>query len=97
VNNYAESYMGKFKTQLLLCVPKLGLDLVHKDHLSVFTFAETKERFGLAKLVADGEGSDLQVMSLKTWENKRDVIQICFDRDEGSNGGKTEAEFWSIS
>jgi polyhydroxyalkanoate synthesis regulator phasin len=40
------------------------LDLVHKDHLSVFTFADTQERFGLAKLVADGEKADLQVMSL---------------------------------
>jgi hypothetical protein len=43
---------------------ELGLDLVHQDHLSVFTFADTMERFGLAKLVSDGEGSDSQIMSL---------------------------------
>jgi hypothetical protein len=43
---------------------KLGLELVHKDHLSVFTFSDTNERFGFAKLVTDGENSDIQVMSL---------------------------------
>jgi hypothetical protein len=43
------------------------LELVNLDHLSVFTFADTKERFGFEKLIAGGE-KELSVMALNSLE-----------------------------
>jgi hypothetical protein len=61
---------------------KLGMELVHKDHLSVFTFADTKERFGFAKLISDGENSDIQVMSLDSASSLSSSIFPVETRDE---------------
>ena len=61
---------------------KLGLELVHKDHLSVYTFQDTKERFGFAKMVSDGENSDIQVMSLDSASSLSSAIFPVETRDE---------------
>jgi hypothetical protein len=83
------------ETNQILCL--LELDLVNLDHLSVFTFADTKERFGFEKLISGGV-KELSVMALnsldslssapypvKTKDEKRLVIELV---SKFTDGGK---------
>jgi hypothetical protein len=66
-------------TNQILCL--LELDLVNLDHLSVFTFADTKERFGFEILIPGGT-NELSVMALNSLESLSSAPYSVKTKDE---------------